>query len=131
MATATYADRAPAPVKPRRRSPRLMPRAAWWGTSAALAALFVYPIYVMLQQSLKDPREAAATPPAHYPHSPSLDNYTGLSNTGDSNVLGHIGNSVLVSVGATIATVILSTLAGYADRKSTRLNSSHANISYA
>ena len=119
MASATYADSAPAPApaKRRRRTPPVMPRAAWWGTSAALAVLFVYPIYVMLQQSLKDPREAAQTPPTHYPHNPSFDNYTGLSNTGDINVFDHIGNSVLVSVGATIATVVLATLGGYAFAK--------------
>jgi multiple sugar transport system permease protein len=115
MATATVARGVPATSrKPRSRT---MPRAAWWGTCAALAVLFIYPLYVMLSQSLKEPQEAAASPPTLYPHNLSFDNYSGLANTGNINVFDHIGNSVLVSVGATIAVVVLSTLGGYAFAK--------------
>ncbi len=56
-----------------------MPRAAWWGVSSALALLFLYPLYVMVAQSLKDPEEAAATPPTLYPHALSTENYKGLA----------------------------------------------------
>jgi multiple sugar transport system permease protein len=97
------------------RRERLMPRAAWWGTCTALAVLFLYPLYVMLAQSLKAPKEAAETPPTLYPHALSTDNYSGLSHSGEGlNVFDHIGNSVMVSLGATVATVVLSTLGGYA-----------------
>jgi multiple sugar transport system permease protein len=91
-----------------------MPRVAWWGVCSALALLFLYPLYVMLAQSLKDPEEAAATPPTLYPHSLSTENYQGLSGGEGINVFDHVGNSAMVSVGATIATVVLSTLGGYA-----------------
>jgi multiple sugar transport system permease protein len=92
-----------------------MPRAAWWGTCTAVAVLFLYPLYVMLAQSLKSPKEAAATPPTLYPHAVSTQNYSDLSHSGEGlNVFNHIGNSVMVSVGATVATVVLSTLGGYA-----------------
>ena len=57
-----------------------MPRAAWWGVCSALALLFLYPLYVMLSQSLKDPEEAAAEPPTLYPHALSTQNYSGLAN---------------------------------------------------
>jgi multiple sugar transport system permease protein len=91
-----------------------MPRVAWWGVCSALALLFLYPLYVMVAQSLKDPEEAAATPPTLYPHSLSTENYQGLASGEGINVFDHVGNSAMVSVGATIATVVLSTLGGYA-----------------
>jgi multiple sugar transport system permease protein len=91
-----------------------MPRAAWWGVCSALALLFLYPLYVMVSQSLKAPPEAAASPPTLYPHSLSTENYSGLANGTALNVFDHVGNSAMVSVGATIATVVLSTLGGYA-----------------
>jgi multiple sugar transport system permease protein len=91
-----------------------MPRVAWWGVCSALALLFLYPLYVMVAQSLKDPEEAAATPPTLYPHTLSTENYQGLSGGEGINVFDHVGNSAMVSVGATIATVVLSTLGGYA-----------------
>lgn len=100
--------------RPRRRS-RVMPRAAWWATCTALAVLFIYPLYVMISQSLKDPGEAAASPPTAYPHSVSTENYSDLSGAGGAiNVFEHIANSALVSIGATLAVVVLSTLGGYA-----------------
>ena len=102
MATATRARRRP-----------VMPRAAWWGVCTALAVLFIYPLYVMLSQSLKDPAEAAQIPPTLYPHNPSFENYSGLA-TGDINVFDHVANSAFVSLGATALTVVLSTLGGYA-----------------
>jgi ABC-type glycerol-3-phosphate transport system permease component len=49
-----------------------------------------------------------------YPHSLSTENYQGLSGGEGINVFDHVGNSAMVSVGATIATVVLSTLGGYA-----------------
>ena len=92
-----------------------MPKVAWWGVCSALALLFLYPLYVMLAQSLKDPEEAAAMPPTLYPHALSTQNYEGLANGEEGlNVFDHVVNSAMVSVGATLATVVLSTLGGYA-----------------
>jgi multiple sugar transport system permease protein len=93
---------------------RLLPRAAWWGVCSALAVLFAYPIYVMVSQSLKSPHEAAASPPTLFPHSLSGANYSGLAHGHGLNVFDHVFNSVLVAVGATLLTVLLSTLGGYA-----------------
>jgi multiple sugar transport system permease protein len=118
MATATLAGGARAEKK-QTRAPRsrIMPRAAWWGVCAAAAVLFIYPLYVMIAQSLKNPQEAAQAPPTLFPHQFSTANYSGLSHTGGINVFDHIGNSAMVSIGATIATVILATLGGYAFAK--------------
>lgn len=93
---------------------RVMPRAAWWGTCVALAVLFLYPLYVMVSQSLKDPKEAAQNPPTLYPHGISFANYSGLAHGNGLNVFDHILNSAVVSMGATAAVVALSTLGGYA-----------------
>src|SRR3712207_7789577 len=43
--------------------------------------------------------------------------------------IGRVGVEILVLVGE--AVIVADLLAGHRDRKSTRLNSSHANISYA
>jgi multiple sugar transport system permease protein len=116
MATATLAGGAR--VKKQRASRRpLMPRAAWWGTCIALTVLFIYPLYVMIAMSLKSPQEAAQVPPTLFPHEISGAKYSALSHTGGINVFDHIGNSAMVSIGATIATVVLSTLGGYAFAK--------------
>jgi multiple sugar transport system permease protein len=117
MATATLAGGARVKQKRAPSRKRLMPRAAWWGTCSALAVLFIYPLYVMISQSLKNPQEAAQVPPTLFPHEISGAKYSALSSTGGINVFEHIGNSVLVSFGATIATVVLSTLGGYAFAK--------------
>jgi multiple sugar transport system permease protein len=117
MATAvTTAGRVRPESRPARR--RVMPKAAWWGVCVAFAALFIYPFYVAIAQSLKDPKEAAAVPPTLVPHGISFQNYSDLRGTGSSiNVLHNIINSAMVSVGATIATVVIATLGGYAFAK--------------
>jgi multiple sugar transport system permease protein len=97
---------------------RLMPAAAWWGVSIAFAAMFIYPIYVVLTSSLKDPQEAAQIPPTFFPQNISFQNYSALRGGGSSiNVVHNIGNSVMVSLGATVATVMIATLGGYAFAK--------------
>jgi multiple sugar transport system permease protein len=91
-----------------------MPRAAWWAICGCFAVLFAYPLYVMVSQSLKPPAEAAAVPPTAFPHDPSLGSFQALSGVGGIDVLANAGNSLMVSLGATAATVALSILAGYA-----------------
>jgi multiple sugar transport system permease protein len=97
---------------------RLMPTAAWWTVCVAFAAMFIYPIYVVIASSLKQHKEASAIPPTLFPHGISFRNYADLRGGGSSiNVLHNIGNSVMVSAGATIATVVIATLGGYAFAK--------------
>lgn len=90
-----------------------LPRAAWWATCSCLALLFLYPLYVMVSQSLKTRKEAAAAPPTYYPHGISFENFRSLTGTGTVSFTHHVMNSVVVAVGATIVTVLLATLAGY------------------
>jgi multiple sugar transport system permease protein len=97
---------------------RTLPTAAWWAVSVIFAALFIFPIYVAITSSLKGPKEAARIPPTLFPHQLSFQNYADLrGNESSINVFHNIGNSVMVSVGATIATVVIATLGGYAFAK--------------
>ena len=92
---------------------RSLPTGAWWTASTCLAVLFLYPLYVMVSQSLKKPSDAAQVPPTMFPHGLPIQNYRTLSHTGSVSFLQHVTNSVVVAVGATLATVLLATLAGY------------------
>ena len=92
---------------------RTLPRAAWWAVCLCVSLIVLYPLYTMLSQSLKSPAEATDNPPTLYPHSLSTDNYRSLGHTGQVGIWQHIANSVLVSTGATLLTVVLAALAGY------------------
>jgi multiple sugar transport system permease protein len=91
-----------------------LPRAAWWAGCLAFGALFVFPLYLTLVQSLKTPAEAAATPPTLLPHALSLRNYLSLNGQAGSIDVGqHLLNSLAVALATSAGTVLLATLAGY------------------
>ncbi|MBT0773725.1 carbohydrate ABC transporter permease [Kineosporia sp. J2-2] len=92
---------------------RSMPRLAWWAACASVSLIVLYPLWVMFSQSLKSSAEATQNPPTLYPHGLSLDNYRALGHTGAVGIWTHVGNSVIVSAGATVLTIVLATLAGY------------------
>ncbi|MCW2811270.1 MAG: Multiple sugar transport system permease protein [Friedmanniella sp.] len=91
-----------------------LPTAAWWTVCVCLAVAFVYPLYVMLAMALKGPAEQGLIPPSLVPHAPGLENFRHLASVQGLNVFGNLGNSVLVTVAATLGTVVVATLAGYA-----------------
>ena len=91
-----------------------MPALAWWVVCLCLAVAFLYPLWVMLAMALKDPAEQGRIPPTFFPHAPSLDNFTHLASVQGLNVFGNLWNSVLVTLAATVGTVLVATLAGYA-----------------
>ncbi|MEO8908430.1 MAG: carbohydrate ABC transporter permease [Microbacteriaceae bacterium] len=100
------------------RRSRILPNSAWWIVSICMAVLFLYPLYILVTQSIKSPAEASQTPPTLFPHSLSFDNFAQLgSSTGGLSLLTSIGNSVFVSVTTTVLTVIVTTFAGYAFAK--------------
>ncbi len=92
---------------------RSLPRAAWWVACLCVSVVVLQPLYVMISQSLKSTSEATQSPPTRYPHGISADNYEALGNTGSVGIWTHVGNSLFVSIGATLLTVVLATLAGY------------------
>jgi multiple sugar transport system permease protein len=91
-----------------------MPRIAWWVVCIALVVMFLYPLWVMLSMALKGPAEAGLIPPTFFPHAPTAANFSRLASVQGLNVFGNVVNSVIVTLGATVGTVVLSTLAGYA-----------------
>jgi multiple sugar transport system permease protein len=91
-----------------------MPALAWWVVCLCLAVAFLYPLGVMLSMALKDPAEQGQIPPSFFPHSPSLANFTHLASVQGLNVFGNLANSVVVTLAATVGTVLVATLAGYA-----------------
>jgi multiple sugar transport system permease protein len=93
---------------------RSMPALAWWVVCLCLAVAFLYPLFVMLSMALKGPVEQGQIPPTVFPHAPTLGNFTRLTSVQGLNVFGNLLNSVLVTLAATVLTVVVATLAGYA-----------------
>ena len=69
------------------------------------------PFYWMVVTSLKTSAQLQSLVPYYYPSPSTLANYSAL--LGKSNFATWIKNSALVAVGATVITVIVSSLAGY------------------
>ena len=91
-----------------------MPALAWWVVCLCLAVVFLYPLYVMVTMALKGPVEQGRTPPTAFPHAPTLGSFTHLASVQGLNVFGNLLNSVVVTLAATVLTVLVATLAGYA-----------------
>jgi multiple sugar transport system permease protein len=92
-----------------------MPGIAWWTICVCLALAFLYPLYVMVSMALKGPAEQGRIPPTLVPNDPTLDNFSRLAEVqAGLNVFGNLGNSILVTLAATVGTVAVATLAGYA-----------------
>ncbi|HMR50476.1 MAG TPA: carbohydrate ABC transporter permease [Arachnia sp.] len=79
-------------------------------TSGALVALI--PLVWMFLGSFKNPTELATRPPTFLPESWALTNYTEA--LGRFNFLQYLTNSVLVTVGATLITLLINSMAAYA-----------------
>lgn len=99
-AIATRSRTQPVAVEATDRSrTRILPRAAWWVVSTCLAVLFLYPIWVMVSQvrlsGIKRLTDASR----------------GLS------IVQSLGNSLVVSLTATLLALVVSTCAGYAFAK--------------
>jgi multiple sugar transport system permease protein len=91
-----------------------MPALAWWVICLCLVVAFLYPVAVMLSMAFKEPAEQGLIPPTFFPESPSFDNFTHLASVQGLNVFGNLANSVIVTLAATVGTVLIATLAGYA-----------------
>lgn len=96
---------------------RTLPQTAWWIACLCVSVLVLYPLAVMVSQSLKSPAEATENPPTLYPHGISVENYQALGNTGQFGIWRHVSNSLMVAAGTTLLTMLLATLAGYAFAK--------------
>jgi multiple sugar transport system permease protein len=79
------------------------------GTVAILAALSVLPILVMLSTSLKTQRQIFSGDFSFFVF-PTFDNYR---NVLEGRFLGYLGNSIVVSVIATVVTLVFGTMCAY------------------
>jgi multiple sugar transport system permease protein len=91
---------------------RLMPRFAWWGVCLIVAALFLFPLAMVLLTAFKTPADAAASPPHYLPTQLSTRNFSNLGDAG-AGILRYVLNTTIVSFGTVIGTVALSALGGY------------------
>lgn len=78
----------------------------------AIAVLWSgFPVFLVVLSSFKPPREIFAVPPA-FIFTPTLQNYASLWEEWPS-FFGNLLNSLIVTIGATILTIVVSTLAAY------------------
>ena len=84
----------------------------WWVGGIALSALFILPLLSAVTGSLKSQEELRQRPPTLLPQAISFDSWQRLFDPSEGLLQG-IGNSLMVSVGTVVLTVLLSTLAGY------------------
>jgi multiple sugar transport system permease protein len=85
------------------------------GALVAGALVTLAPLLWMVSASFMQPGEANTVPPPLWPRQPTLANYTALFTRLD--MLRHFLASALVSVLATVASVLVNSLAGYAFAK--------------
>ncbi|HOX24540.1 MAG TPA: carbohydrate ABC transporter permease [Candidatus Krumholzibacteria bacterium] len=82
---------------------------------AAGAVLTLAPLLWMVSASCMQPGEANAFPPPLWPSAPTVANYTALFTRLD--MFRHFLASALIAVAATVASVLVNSLAGYAFAK--------------
>ena len=78
-----------------------------------LAALFLVPFYVLLRNAFATPRELASASWVWFPADPTLDNLRRLFANESVAMAKSLVNSGVVAVVQTVATVIISAMAGY------------------
>lgn len=83
------------------------------GLGVALA-----PVYWMVATSFKTPFAASSPTPSYWPHQVSLSNYNELLVKGAVPFKTYLVNSVITSVLAAVAAVVISALAGYSFSRS-------------
>lgn len=81
----------------------------------AVAAVYLFPILWIIISSFKDGSELFRWPPTLWPEEPTLQNYIQAFQAG--NFVRYFANSAFVTIAATIITVIINTMAGYAFAK--------------
>lgn len=98
-----------------RRSPavrRGLPTWAWWTVCSLIAVMFLAPLAALLVTVVKTPQQAAQSPPSYLPDGVSGENFSALA-AGGAGLWTYVGNTVLVSAGTVVLTVVVATLAGY------------------
>ncbi len=89
------------------------------GVGAGVSALYLFPVYWMYASALKTSDELNASPPTLMPHAPTLAAFRWIFER--ENIALFMGNSVLLSVGVTVLTLVLATGAAYSLARKTSL----------
>lgn len=83
------------------------------GVSVLLLCLLLFPVYWIVVTSLKTEQEIFQIPPTFWPKVLNLKSYAAQVETGDFNMFRSFANSFLISVGATLISVVLAVPASY------------------
>ena len=81
--------------------------------SVLILALLLFPLYWTLVTSLKTEQEIFQIPPTFWPNVMNTKSYTAQLDRGDFNMFRSFGNSLLISLGATVISVVLAVPASY------------------
>ena len=101
-------------AQPRRRNKVASERPKWHLTAIAivLVGIFLFPLYWMISTSFKAPDQLFTKPPTWFPIPFEIGNYV-TAVFENSDMIRSLGNSLLISVGATVLTVALAAPAAY------------------
>lgn len=81
--------------------------------SVVILAILLFPLYWTLVTSLKTEQEIFRIPPTFWPETLNLESYTAQLEHGDFNMFRSFANSLLISLGATLISVVLAVPASY------------------
>lgn len=81
--------------------------------SVVLLCVLLFPLFWILMTSLKTEQEIFRIPPTIIPEKLNLQSYAAQVETGDFNMFQSFANSFIISVGATVISVILAVPASY------------------
>lgn len=95
-----------------RRRPKLLRRLRQHGLVIVLAAVFVFPLLVMLSTALKSPQEVFSSPPTLIPNEWTLDNFAMAFE--QIPVWRYLGNTMLVAGLSVLGTALSCPLVAYA-----------------
>ena len=81
--------------------------------SILLLCVLLFPLFWILMTSLKTEQEIFRIPPTIIPEKLNLASYAAQVETGDFNMFQSFANSFIISIGATIISVVLAVPASY------------------
>ena len=81
--------------------------------SVLLLCVLLFPLYWTLVMSLKTEQEIFQIPPTLWPNVLNTESYTAQLDHGDFNMFRSFGNSLMISIGATLISVVLAVPASY------------------
>lgn len=113
MTATTAAPPRAAAAPPRNRTREDRPRWHLTAIGVVVVGLFLFPLYWMVTSSVKTPDQLFTSPPTWVPTAPTWTNYV-TAVFDNPEMVRSLANSLIISVGAPILTLLLATPAAYA-----------------